>query len=146
MTGTNRLTDPAVDDAAAVEHFAEVWEGAWNDHDPDAVAALCAEDLVFDDPLFGDTIHGREAIRSLVTRIVRNYPDYQFTPQGTYANVSRRAVIVAWHFRGTLSGSNQVVEYHGDDRLEIGEDGLVHAYRCIYDNQNLLNQVRAARS
>lgn len=146
MTNEIRLTDPAVDDIAAVVRFVETWEAAWNNHDPDAVAALCAEDLVLDDPLFGATVHGREAVRGLVTRIVRNYPDYQFTPLGMYAGVARRAVIVAWHFRGTLSGGDQVVEYHGDDRLEIGEDGLVHAYRCVYDNQDLLNQVRAARS
>ena len=146
MTRKNRLSDPAVDDVAAVALFAETWEAAWNDHDADAVAAMCAEDVALDDPLFGDTVHGREGIRALVTRIVRNYPDYQFTSLGAYAGVTRRAVIVAWHFRGTLSGGDQVVDYHGDDRLEIDEDGLVQAYSCVYDNQHLLNQVRAARS
>ena len=146
MTPRIRLTDPAVDDVAAVAQFVEIWEGAWNDHDPDAVAAMCAEDLVFDDPVLGDTVHGRDGIRGLAIRLVRNFPDFHLTTQGVYAEVTRRAVLVAWHFRGTLSGSDRVVEYHGDDRLEIGEDGLVHSYRCIYDNQDLLNQVRAARS
>lgn len=141
-----RLTDPAADDVAAVSVFAETWEGAWNAHDPDAVAALCAADLVFDDPMFSDTVHGHEAIRGLVTRLVRNFPDFHFTSQGVYADVARRAVVVAWHFRGTLSGSDQVVEYHGDDRLVIGEDGLVSTYRCVYDNQDLLHQIRVARS
>ncbi|MGV0993591.1 MAG: nuclear transport factor 2 family protein [Mycobacterium sp.] len=146
MTSKIRLTDPAADDIAAVVTFAETWERAWNDHDPDAVAALCAEDLVFDDPLFGDTVYGREAIRGLVTRLVRNFPDFHLTSQGIYADVARRAVMVTWYFRGTLSGSDRVVEYHGDDRLLIGEDGLVSTYRCVYDNQHVLNQIRMARS
>ena len=122
------LPGPAVDDPVAVQKFAEIWEGAWNSRDPDAVAALCAEDLVFDDPALGETVYGREVMRSFVNRMARNYPDYHFAPQGLFADVARRAVLVGWYFTGTLSGTDRVVEYHGDDRLMIGDDGLVTAY------------------
>lgn len=140
------LPGPAVDDPVAVQKFAEIWEGAWNSRDPDAVAALCAEDLVFDDPALGETVYGREVMRSFVNRMARNYPDYHFAPQGLFADVARRAVLVGWYFTGTLSGTDRVVEYHGDDRLMIGDDGLVTAYRCLYDNGDVLNQIRRARS
>lgn len=56
------------------------------------------------------------------------------------------AVLVAWSFTGTLSGTDSVIAYHGDDRLLIGEDGLITAYRCLYDNNDVLTQVRRARS
>ncbi len=140
------LAGRAVDDPAAVQRFADTWEGAWNSHDPDAVTALCAEDLVFDDPALGETVHGREPMRSFVNRMARNYPDYRFAPQGLFADVARRAVLIGWYFTGTLSGTGQLIEYHGDDRLEIGDDGLVTTYRCLYDNNDVLNQIRHARS
>lgn len=140
------LPGPAVDDPVAVQRFAETWEGAWNSRDPDAVAALCAEDLVFDDPALGETVRGREPMRSFVNRMARNYPDYRFEPQGQFADVARRAVVVGWYFSGTLSGTNRVIAYHGDDRLEIGDDGLVTTYRCLYDNSDVLDQIRRARS
>lgn len=140
------LNSRAADDAAAVQLFAETWEGAWNAHDPDAVAALCAEDVAFDDPALGQTVYGRGPMRNFATRLVRNYPDYQFGSEGVFADVARRAVVVAWHFTGTLSGTDAVITYHGDDRLLIGEDGLITGYRCVYDNNDVLTQVRRARS
>lgn len=141
-----RLSGRAVDDPDAVRHFAETWEGAWNAHDPDAVALLCAEDVVFDDPALGDTVHGRDSLRNFANRLVSNYPGYRFSSEGVFAEVSRRAVLIAWHFTGTLAGTDYVIAYHGDDRLVIGEDGLVSAYRCVYDNNDVLNQIRRARS
>ncbi|HPX36740.1 MAG TPA: nuclear transport factor 2 family protein [Mycobacterium sp.] len=140
------LSGRAVDDAAAAQRFADTWEGAWNAHDPDAVAALCAEDIAFDDPALGQTVYGRGPMRNFATRLVRNYPDYRFDPEGVFADVARRAVLVAWSFTGTLSGTDSVIAYHGDDRLLIGEDGLITAYRCLYDNNDVLTQVRRARS
>lgn len=140
------LRGRAAEDPASVQLFADAWEGAWNAHEPETVAALCAENVSFDDPALGDTVYGREAILNFATRLVRNYPDYRFRPEGVYADLSRRAVLVAWYFTGTLSGTNRVIAYHGDDRLTIGDDGLVTAYRCLYDNADVLSQVRSARS
>jgi ketosteroid isomerase-like protein len=40
------IGDVAVSDPRAVEEFALRWGTAWNDHDGDAVTAMCAEDLV----------------------------------------------------------------------------------------------------
>ena len=134
-------TDVAAADLSAVEAFCDRWEQAWNSHDADAVAALCAEDLVYDEPALGHTAHGPDAIREFVTRMGRAYPDYAFTGVGRYAEVTRRAVLVAWHFTGTFAKTGARVEFHGDDRLELGEDGLIHAYRCLYDNKLVLSQL-----
>jgi len=60
---------------------------------------------------------------------------------GLYAEVTRRAVLVAWHFTGTLAGAERRVEFHGDDRLELGADGLIRAYRCLYDHRYVLAQM-----
>src|SRR3954468_22791959 len=132
MTAT--VTDPAQLDPEAVKALGLRWGTARNNHDADAVAALCADDLVYDEPALGDTRHGREAIREFVTAMDRAYPDHVFQLEGLYADVTRRAVLVAWRFEGTRTGTGERLEFHGDDRLELGKDGLIQAYRCLYDN------------
>ncbi|WP_234439132.1 nuclear transport factor 2 family protein [Streptomyces sp. NRRL B-3229] len=138
------MTDVASTDTAAVEDLCARWEKAWNDHDGDAVAALCADDLIYDEPALGGTAHGPDSIRGFVNHMAKLFPDYSFTRMGLYGEVTRRAVLVAWHFSGTLAGTDRHVEFHGDDRLELGEDGLIHAYRCLYDYKSVLAQMEAA--
>ena len=69
----------AVVDPHAVEALGARWGAAWNAHDADAVGALCAEDLVYDEPALGDTVYGRDAIRDFVTRLGAAYPDHTFS-------------------------------------------------------------------
>jgi steroid delta-isomerase-like uncharacterized protein len=134
----------AITDPRAVEDFCLRWATAWNDHDGDSVAALCSDDLVYDEPALGPTVHGRDAIRNFVTGLGAAFPDHTFRLEGLYADVRRRAVLVAWKFIGTHAHTGRVVEFHGDDRLEFGEDGLIHAYRCLYDNDLVLRQIGSA--
>src|SRR5690349_21703285 len=138
---TTFKTGVAATDPEAVQELCARWEQAWNGHDGDAVAALCAEDLVYDEPALGETEYGRDAIRTFVARMAHGYPDFSFTLMGLYAEVTRPAVLVAWHFTGTHAGTGRTVAFHGDDRLELGEDGLIHAYRCLYDNKFVLSQI-----
>ena len=126
---------------ASVEDFLGRWARAWNEHDGHAVAALCAEDLVYDEPALGDTVHGRGAIRDFVAAMDTDFPDHKFSLEGLYAEVARPAVLVAWRFTGTHASTGRKVEFHGDDRLEFGEDGLISAYRCLYDNRLVLRQL-----
>jgi steroid delta-isomerase-like uncharacterized protein len=133
-------SDAAVSDPRAVEEFAIRWGTAWNDHDGDAVAALCADDLVYDEPALGDTVYGRDAIRNFVLAMDAAYPDHQFSLEGLYADLRRRAVLVAWRFTGTRAGTGQSVEFHGDDRLELRPDGLIGT-RCLYDHNLVLRQL-----
>jgi steroid delta-isomerase-like uncharacterized protein len=135
------IAEAAIADPAAVEEIGRQWEKAWNDHDADAVAALCAEDLVYDEPALGDTVYGRDSIRSFVNAMHAGYPDHTFELKGLYADVARRAVLVAWYFSGTHAKSGTKIEFHGDDRLEFAEDGLISAYRCLYDNALVFRQL-----
>jgi steroid delta-isomerase-like uncharacterized protein len=134
-------TDVAAADPATVAQLCARWGAAWNNHDGAAVAALCSEDLVYDEPALGETVHGRDAIRDFVTQTADEYPDYAFTLVGLYGEVTRRAVLVAWRFVGTHAETGRRVEFHGDDRLELGEDGLIQAYRCLYDYKFVLSQI-----
>lgn len=135
------IANVAATDVDAVRALGLRWGTAWNDHDGDAVAEMCAEDLVYDEPALGPTVHGRESIREFVERMSRAYPDYAFTLEGLYGDVTRRAVLVAWHVTGTRAETGQRVEFHGDDRLELGPDGLIHRYRCVYDHDLVQRQL-----
>ncbi|WP_329331716.1 ester cyclase [Streptomyces sp. NBC_00663] len=139
---TTNVIDPAASDTDAVEEFCARWEQAWNTHDGDAVAAMCAQDLVYDEPALGRTVYGPDSIRGFVAGMAQSFPDYSFTRTGLYGEVTRRAVLVAWRFSGTHAGTGRRVEFHGDDRLELGEDGLITAYRCLYDNSFVVKQIK----
>lgn len=139
------ISSAAIAEPAVVEDVFRRWAKAWNDHDGDAVAALCAEDLVYDEPALGDTVHGRDAIRNFVTMMDAAFPDHAFFLEGLYADVARPAVLVAWRFSGTHAPTGRKVEFHGDDRLELREDGLIGAYRCLYDNDLVLRQLGKSR-
>lgn len=138
---TTHVIDPAAADIRAVEEFSARWEQAWNTHDGDAVAEMCAQGLVYDEPALGRTAYGPDAIRAFVGQMAQTFPDYSFTRTGLYGEVTRRAVLVAWRFSGTHAGTGRRVEFHGDDRLELGEDGLIEAYRCLYDNRFVVRQI-----
>ena len=140
------VAEVAASDIKALEAFCDRWERAWNEHDGDAAAALCAEDLVYDEPALGETAHGPDSIRDFVTQMAQAFPDYSFTRVGLYGEATRRAVLVAWRFSGTLAGTDQRVEFHGDDRLELGDDGLIHTYRCLYDYRFVLSQLKRAEA
>jgi uncharacterized protein (TIGR02246 family) len=137
------------DDGARTEAFkvlCDRWEKAWTELDADGVAQLCAVDLLYDEPALGETKHGREAVRSHVMDMARTFPNgsSSFTRIGLYIEVDRPAMVVAWRFQGTPAGTDRLVEFHGDDRLEVGEDGLIHAYRGLYDNRLVRQLLREA--
>ncbi|KAA0084574.1 nuclear transport factor 2 family protein [Mycolicibacterium sp. P9-64] len=136
------ISDAAVVDLPSVEELCAQWKAAWNDHDGDAVASLCAENLVYDEPALGDTVHGRDPIRNYVKAMHRAFPDYAFTLEGLYADLHRRAVLVAWRLTGTHAKSGHRIDFHGDDRLEFDESGLISAYRCLYDHALVLRQLK----
>jgi steroid delta-isomerase-like uncharacterized protein len=140
------VSSAAFTQPAEIRLFAQRWGTAWNDHDGDAVAALCAEDLVYDEPALGDTVYGRDAIRNFVTTIGAAFPDHKFFLEGLYGDVARPSVLVAWRFSGTHAATGRKVEFHGDDRLDLREDGLISAYRCLYDNDLVLRQLGENRT
>ncbi|WP_307820280.1 nuclear transport factor 2 family protein [Streptomyces sp. MC1] len=146
---TKVITTMTGDGTSRIEAFkvlCDRWEKAWTELDGDAVAQLCAEDLLYDEPALEDTRRGREAVRRHVMAMARTFPDgtSSFTRIGLYIEVDRPAMVVAWQFQGTPIGTDRLIEFHGDDRLEIGEDGLIHAYRGLYDNRLVRKLLREA--
>lgn len=139
MTTTSNA---AVVNPDVVQTLETRWERAWNDHDGDAVAALCTEDLIYDEPALETTVRGRGAIRDFVALMDAAIPDYTFSLVGVYADLNRNSILVAWRMTGTHAQTGARLDFHGDDRLDIRSDGLIEAYRCLYDNSLVLQQIK----
>ncbi|MGW0877067.1 nuclear transport factor 2 family protein [Streptomyces sp. NPDC002740] len=131
-------------DITLLEGLGERWAKAWQDLDGDAVAALCSDALIYDEPALGATRYGREEVRAHVISMAEAFSDHSFELVGLFMAPESRAMVVAWHFEGTVVGTDQQVSFHGDDRLEVGEDGLIHSYRGLYDNRFVRQQIKAA--
>jgi steroid delta-isomerase-like uncharacterized protein len=139
-------------DAAFVESFAHRWLEAWNAHDGNAVAALCTEDIVYDDPALEQTARSRPEVAAFVERSSAMMPDYQFDEPAPPAITSDgRMALVPWRMRGTFAGrldppgfapTCQKLEILGIDQWEF-RDGLVCRYRAYWDMLAVARQIGA---
>lgn len=86
--------------------FLERLHAAANAHDADAVAALCAEDVVWQDPAALQPLCGREAVRRFHRDMMfRSLPDVRIElVDGPYLSLDRTGVAVRLRITGTMTG------------------------------------------
>jgi SnoaL-like domain len=63
-------------DREFVEDWARRYLDAWNAHEPDAVASLCTEDVIWTDPSLAGPAHGRAGVCAFVQATARTFPDF----------------------------------------------------------------------
>jgi steroid delta-isomerase-like uncharacterized protein len=120
---------------------------AWNAHDPDAVAAVFAEDAVIRDVGSPDEpVRGRAAIRERVAGLIEAFPDLTLRQLdlvvGEDANADR------WEFSGThtgeflgMAGTGRRVTVEGATFSRFDGDGLVVEDVNFWDVPGLLAQL-----
>ena len=133
--------------------FADRWQKAWNSRDPDQVAALCTEDVVWDDPITEKAERGRAAVADYLRSVWRAFPDLEFSwPEGPYASFHGIKLALHWRVKGTMLGpmdppgfapSGRRIVLEGVDLLEL-RDGLCCSYQGFFDRQAVAQQVGAA--
>lgn len=79
---------------------------AVNAHDADAVAALCCEDVVWDDPAAPGPLRGREAVRRFhAETMLRALPDVRVEMiDGPYLALDGQGVSARLRISGTMTG------------------------------------------
>lgn len=87
-------------------HFLARLHAAVNGHDAGAVAALCTEDVIWQDPAAPEPLRGREAVylfhRDLMFRAL---PDVSVKlVDGPYFSFDHASVAVRLHITGTMTG------------------------------------------
>jgi steroid delta-isomerase-like uncharacterized protein len=108
------------DAAAELEQAIERYNDAWNAHDVDAILALHAPGMVFENHTAGERVEGDD-VGPLISRIFENWPDLTFRGRRLY---TRDGVVVnEWTATATASDGRRL-EWDGVDIFPF-EDGLI---------------------
>jgi steroid delta-isomerase-like uncharacterized protein len=128
------------------------WLEAWNTHDLDALTALIAEDIIWDDPaMFGETVQGRDEFRAFTETFFRAFPDVRFEVVGRlYLATDGLGMAAPWRMTATFTGdlaqwgkrfganppayapTGRRVDIEGIDLYEL-RDGLLSRWTILYD-------------
>jgi len=108
------------DAAAELERTIERYNDAWNAHDVDAIVALHAPGMVFENHTAGERVEG-DAVREHISRIFENWPDLTFRGRRLYV---RDAFVVGEWTATATDGEGRRLEWDGVDIFPF-EDGLV---------------------
>jgi len=136
------------DSEANLREAIDRYNAAWNGHDLDAIMAMHASDMVFDNHTAGESASGEDA-RAHIGSIFQTWPDIEFstrrlyvrpalvvqewTATATHANVMRRGEL-------TAEPTGNRVAWDGLDVIPF-EDGLVKRKDVYSDSVSILRQV-----
>ena len=136
------------DSAAALRDAIGRYNEAWNAHDLDAIMAMHAPDMVFENHTAGESAEG-EAARAHIGSIFETWPDIaistrrlyvhpglvvqEWTASATHANAMRRGDM-------TAEPTGATVEWDGLDVIPF-EEGLVKRKDVYSDSVSILRQV-----
>jgi steroid delta-isomerase-like uncharacterized protein len=133
---------------ATLEGTIARYNAAWNAHDLDAIMAMHAPDMVFENHTAGERAEG-EAVREHIGLIFETWPDIAFATRRLYV----RDGLVVQEWTATATHANQmrrgdlVVEPSGEkvtwDGLDVipFEDGLIKRKDVYSDSVSILRQV-----
>jgi steroid delta-isomerase-like uncharacterized protein len=140
------MTD--TDSAAQLKLVIARYNDAWNAHDLDAIMAMHAPDMVFENHTAGERAEG-EAARAHIGSIFESWPDIEFTTRrlyvrdglvvqewtatATHANEMRRGDLIA-------EPTGKTISWDGLDVIPF-EDGLVKRKDVYSDSVSILRQV-----
>jgi steroid delta-isomerase-like uncharacterized protein len=142
------MTDQGKDSPEGLREPIDRYNAAWNDHDLDAIMAMHAPDMIFENHTAGESAQGEEA-RSHIGAIFTTWPDIAFTTRRLYLReglVVQEWTAVATHIetmhRGDLVAepTGKRVEWDGLDVIPF-EDGLVKRKDVWSDSVSILRQV-----
>jgi steroid delta-isomerase-like uncharacterized protein len=136
------------DSEAALREAIDRYNAAWNSHDLEAIMAMHAPDMVFDNHTAGESVGGEE-VRAHIGSIFETWPDIEFTTRRLYVReglVVQEWTAAATHAktmrRGDLSAepTGNRVEWDGIDSIPF-EGGLVKRKDVYSDSVSILRQV-----
>jgi steroid delta-isomerase-like uncharacterized protein len=137
-------------DREFVEDFARRYAAAWEERDPERIAAACTEDVVWSDPSLREPLHGREGVRRFATETFRMCPDFTVvSTDGPYISPAEPRVLVPYRMSGTAAGpwvfldmapTGRSFEIEGVDSWEM-RDGLIARYSTFYDSVDMGRQL-----
>src|ERR687897_1482116 len=133
-----------------LREFGERYQAAWTAHDPEAVAACVAEDVVWEDPALPEPARGRAEVAEFVRMGATAFPDYRFSEPGAPAiDDDGLVAYVPWRMTGTNTGpidppgfapTGRSFEVEGVDLWRF-RGGLIWRYSAVYDFAGMARQL-----
>ena len=108
------------DSPASLEAMISRYDAAWNAHDVDAIVALHAPGMVFENHTAGERIEG-DAVGPHIARIFENWPDLAFAGRRLYARDG--LVVSEWTATATAADGRRLT-WDGVDVFPC-EDGRI---------------------
>ena len=136
------------DSADSLQALIGRYNEAWNAHDVDAIVAMHAPDMVFENHTAGESAQG-EAVRGHIEAIFETWPDIRFETRRLYARdgvVTQEWTATATHARTMRRGdlvaepTENRIEWRGVDVIPF-ENGLVKRKDVYSDSVSILRQV-----
>jgi steroid delta-isomerase-like uncharacterized protein len=136
------------DSADALREAIDRYNAAWNAHDLDAIAAMHAPGMVFENHTAGEVAQD-EAVRDHIAAIFETWPDIAFETRRLY--VREGLVVQEWTARAThtrtmrrgdlvAEPTGRQLEWKGLDVIPF-EDGLVKRKDVYSDSVSILRQL-----
>jgi steroid delta-isomerase-like uncharacterized protein len=142
------MNDSGKDSEQALTAAIDRYNEAWNAHDLDAIVAMHAPDMVFDNHTAGESATGAD-VRAHIGSIFETWPDIEFTTRRLYVReglVVQEWTAAATHAKTMRRGdlvaepTGNRVEWEGIDSIPF-EDGLVKRKDVYSDSVSILRQV-----
>jgi steroid delta-isomerase-like uncharacterized protein len=140
------MVDP--DSSGSLNETIARYNEAWNAHDLDAIVAMHAPDMVFENHTAGERAEG-DAVRSHIGSIFESWPDIEFSTRRLY--VREGLVVQEWTASAThaaeMRRGDLVAEPTGKrvtwDGLDVipFENGLVKRKDVYSDSMSILRQL-----
>jgi steroid delta-isomerase-like uncharacterized protein len=142
------VNEVSKDSETALRTAIDRYNEAWNAHDLDAIVAMHAPDMAFDNHTAGESATGKE-VRDHIGAIFDTWPDIEFTTRRLY--VREGLVVQEWTASAThaktmrrddltAEPTGKRVEWDGLDVIPF-EDGLVKRKDVYSDSVSILRQV-----
>jgi steroid delta-isomerase-like uncharacterized protein len=133
---------------AVLPEWATEFLRAWNALDPDAVAALCSEDIAWSDPSMPEPLTGRDGVREFVEMTAMAFPDFHVTETAPpYSAPRTTRVLSPYRMTGTMRGpmngfaaTGRAIAVEGVDDWTF-RDGLLCRYASHYDTLEVARQL-----
>ncbi len=136
-------------DPAFVEEWGTRFGDAWNNHDPEAIASMCTEDVVWNDAALPGGAHGRKAVSDFAAFTFATFPDFRL--EGTdelYVSPIEPLALCPYRMSGTLAASKEAgsapgkagFALNGIDQWTFRGELLCH-YVTYYDHADMVRQL-----
>jgi len=135
---------PDLRDEPAVRGWVQRFVDAWHWHDPERLASLCTDDVLWEDPFIhpGGVAHGKDELRTWLASIFRAMPDLRFDVEGEpLVSLDGTTIAAVWRGTGTVTGpldppgfapTGQQAELRGVD-VHTFRDGILAHVVTITD-------------